>query len=130
MESSLEYLRKHLKETVATMNNNLVSSLHRLLNCFFKVYADTEIKKVPIDELDALERMIENLFIFSLVWSIGCTVDADGRTLFNAYIKSQLFANKSTIVLPEDGSVYDYEFSTSDFAYHHWDERNVEFKVD
>lgn len=86
IESSLEYMRKNLKETVATMNNNLISSLHRIINCFFVAYAESEIKKVPIEELDALERMIESLFIFALTWSIGCTVDEKGRLLFNSYL--------------------------------------------
>lgn len=27
-------------------------------------------------------------------------------------------------------SLYDYEFSLQDKSYHHWDERNSEFKVD
>lgn len=123
-------MRKNTKETVMTMNNNLVSSLHRILNCFFVSYAESEIKKVPAEELDALERMIEHLFIFALTWSIGCTADEKGRIVFNSYLLKALERNSSAISLPEGGSIYEYEFSLVDQAYHHWDERNAEFKVD
>lgn len=72
-------MRKNLKEPVATKDNNLVQSLHRILNCFIFNYAETEVKKVPVDELDFLDSIIYPLFIFALTWSIGCTTDEVGR---------------------------------------------------
>lgn len=104
--------------------------MHRILNCYLVNYAETEIKKVPVEELDNLERWIESLFIFALTWSIGCTTDDKGRELFNDYLHSLLVKYKSKIELPQEASIYDYEFQLTEGTYHHWDERNAEFKVD
>lgn len=49
-------------------------------------FAETDIKKVPQEDLDNFALMIEPLFIFALTWSIGCTTDETGREKFNTYI--------------------------------------------
>jgi len=53
------------------------------MNCFFNNYKETEVKKVSPEELQLLESNIESLFIFSLIWSICCTCDYDGRKKFD-----------------------------------------------
>jgi dynein heavy chain len=53
--------------------------LQRILDSFFLNYAETEVKKIPVDELDNLESMIEPLFFFAVIWSIGTTGDDEGR---------------------------------------------------
>jgi len=49
------------------------------MNCYLDAFKETEIKKVSTEELDHLQAILEPLFMFSLVWSIGCTSDYDGR---------------------------------------------------
>lgn len=82
--------RSGIKETVATQNNNLVASLQRILDSFFVNYAETEVKKIPVDELDNLESMIEPLFFFAVIWSIGTTGDDEGRRKFDAYLREEM----------------------------------------
>lgn len=41
-----------MKEIVTTMNNNLVQSLMRILDCYLVNYLDTELKKVGLDEIE------------------------------------------------------------------------------
>jgi dynein heavy chain, axonemal len=83
LDKSLEFLRQNCKEIVPTMDNNLASSLFRIMNCFFANYVETEVKKVQPEEIDSLESMLENYLLFSLVWSICCTVDYEGREKFS-----------------------------------------------
>lgn len=83
LETSLEFVRKNIKEISPTVNNNLVSSLMKIIDCFFVPYTETEIKKVSQEDIEILESMIENIFIFALIWSVGATTDYDGRLLFN-----------------------------------------------
>ena len=55
MEPQLEFLRHHCKETVSTKDNNLCQSLCRILDCYFKVYEDTELKIISPEEVANLE---------------------------------------------------------------------------
>lgn len=62
----------------------------RILECFFASYIETEIKKVTKDEIANLESMITQLFIFAIIWSIGCTTTLDGRLKFNTWFRERM----------------------------------------
>lgn len=63
--------------------------MYRILDCYFVPYCETEIKKIPPEELANLESVIDALFVFSLLWSVGATTDAAGREKFNLWIKAK-----------------------------------------
>jgi len=65
------------------MDNNVTQSLQRLLDCFLTDYADTDYKKVSSEELENLDQILESIFFFSFIWSVGSTVDYDGRKKFD-----------------------------------------------
>jgi dynein heavy chain len=88
----INYVRKYCPEPVTTVDNNLCCSFFRLLDCFMVPYFDTELKKVTPEEVEDLEQMIEAIFIFCCVWSIGCTTNLEGRTKFNIKIKDVMGA--------------------------------------
>ena len=46
LDDGCYFLRKNLKETVDTMDNNVAQSVMRLFSCFMLPYIETEIKKV------------------------------------------------------------------------------------
>ena len=48
----------------------------RILDCFFTVYIEDEVKKVTKDQIDSLSGIIKQLFFFSFIWSIGATTTA------------------------------------------------------
>lgn len=83
----IEHLRFQCKEIVPTMDNNITQSLFRIMNCYFANYKETEIKKVSDEDIDGLELNLEALLFFSLVWSLCCTVDYDGREKFSQFIR-------------------------------------------
>jgi dynein heavy chain len=84
VQPMLTVVRKSVKEVVSTSNNNLVSSLMRIMDCYLVPYTDTETKKVTLDELEQLEAGLEQLLYFSLIWSLGATGDYESREKFNA----------------------------------------------
>lgn len=51
----------------------------RILNCFLESYKETEIKKVTVEELDHLDQIIDKVFHWGMVWSLGCTTNLEGR---------------------------------------------------
>jgi dynein heavy chain len=55
LEPIVAYTRKYCPEPVATVDNNLCQSMHRLLDCFLVPYIDTELKKVLPEEVEDLE---------------------------------------------------------------------------
>jgi dynein heavy chain len=75
--------RKKVKELSETVDNNLLSSHFRLLDCYFKAYIPTEAKTPSADEMAKLLTHIPPLFFFTLVWTIGATCDNKGRTTFS-----------------------------------------------
>lgn len=106
----LVFMRKNCLEPVATVNNNIVQSLFRILDCFFMAYWDTELKKCTVEEVDDLENMLEAMFIFASVWSIGCTTTGEGRLKFNNKVKD-VMGKDSKFKFPPTGTVYDYAFN-------------------
>jgi dynein heavy chain len=74
-------------------------------------YVETEIKKVSNEDLDLLEQSIEYIFHFALVWSLLATVDFDGRVKLDTYHRQQMKQFKAGIAFPDEGAVYDYQYS-------------------
>jgi dynein heavy chain len=103
------YVRKFLPEPVKTVDNNITQSSMRILECFFAMYVETEIKKVTKDEINNLESMITQLFMFAIIWSIGTTITLDGRVKFNAWIRNKM--QEMNVEFPEEKLVYDYKFN-------------------
>ena len=73
--SMIDFVRRNCKELITTMNQNLLQSLFRILNCFLDKYVDREIVKVSIEDITRLEENIKNILVFCLVWSVGASTD-------------------------------------------------------
>lgn len=68
---------------------------------------------------------LQSTFQFALTWSVGGTVDTDGRTKFDAYMreiisgKSEEFpmpadvGQKIEVPMPDNGLVYDFVYEVS-----------------
>jgi dynein heavy chain, axonemal len=86
LEESIEFLRRNIKEPLPTVNNNLLCSLMKIFDCYLVDYTESELKKIPVEDLEVLEKVIDPIFMFSLIWSVGCTGDAEGRLKFSEFI--------------------------------------------
>ena len=100
----LKFMRKNCKEPVFTVDNNLVQSMMRLLDCFFSDYIESETKKVTQEDVEDFELSLEQIFVFCLTWSIGATTNLEGRDKFNQKFKL-MFSDK--IDFPKDRQIYD-----------------------
>jgi dynein heavy chain len=89
---------------VFTVDNNVLQSLFRILDCYFADYVETEIKKVTQEDVEDFESSLEPFFAFALIWSIGATTNLEGREKFNHKFK-QLMSDK--IGFPNDLTIYD-----------------------
>ncbi len=58
-----------------------------IISCYLERYRESEVKKVSMEELEFLDKVLEAVFIFALIWSICCTCDYEGRTKFDKFIR-------------------------------------------
>lgn len=72
------------------MDNNLVQSMLKVIDCHFVDYLETEIRKISLEELEKLDNMMDSVFLFSLIWSLCCTVDQDSRIKINSFLRKRL----------------------------------------
>lgn len=96
--SVLPHMRRNFVEPLPTVNNCLVEGLLHLLDTFFEEYRDFDDgreKKTP-EEVAAFVDKLEPMFIFCMVWSMCCTVNAPSRKLFDAFIRAEMTAHQVT----------------------------------
>jgi len=105
LDPMLKFLRKNCSEPVPTVDNNIVESLMRILDCYFADYHESELRKVTADDVEDLEQSLEQLFVFALTWSLGCTTNLEGREKFSHKLKTML---SDKVGFPSEGQVYDY----------------------
>ena len=101
----------------------------RILDCYFVNYVETEIKKIPKDDILNLETMITQLFLFSIIWSIGTTTNLDGRIKFDKWIRERITKDLK-IEFPEERLVYDYKFNVETKEWIYWKYTISEYAVD
>ena len=132
LNSSIAFVRLYTKELLPTMDNNLAQSLMRLMDCFLEPFEEKEGRDKPKQEdVDVFVAQVEARFIFSLVWSVGCTGAATARRMYDAWLRAQLATNQVALKFPEAGDVYDYVWSPDDGGqWRKWMETIDQFKVD
>lgn len=102
----------------------------RILTCYLVDYREDDFKKISPDEIEQLENMIEPLFIFATVWSIGCTGDLDSRKKFDIFLRNMIIEKRLKFQVPETGQIYDYFWSKESKAFSNWSEKFAGFQVD
>ena len=98
------------------------------MDAYLSDYVENEVKKVPPEKVEDLLTMIPQLFLFSLIWSIGTTTTLPGREKFDAWIRGRL--PKLGIEFPEDKLVYDYWFDRTTKKWVGWRDTINEYVVD
>lgn len=101
----------------------------RILDCYFADYFDSEIRKIAPEEVEELEQICEPLFIFALVWSLGCTTNLEGREKFDKRLR-ELIGNDAKYKLPGNGLVYDFCFDKSGKEWKIWTDTVPAYSVD
>ena len=60
------------------------------------------------DKAAVLMSMLEYLFIFATVWSVGATTNTEGRVAFDAFLRGAVQSAGTGVHLPPDGTLYDW----------------------
>lgn len=80
---------------------------------------------VSPEDIQKLEEMFSNLFVFCAVWSIGATTDQEGRKKFNEQLKL-LISKKGLPLLP---NFYDYYYNEKQKEYQYWTTLSPNFEI-
>ena len=72
------------------------------------------------------------IFIFSYIWSICCTVDYNGRQLFNKFIQKQIEKADlgDKVKFPKDCFLYDFRYNIADDVVEPWTQASEGYFVD
>jgi dynein heavy chain len=128
----LKFLRKELREQNNSSDTQLVWNLFKL----FDSLTDHLRNPAKFAELSGkeVETHITSIFLFSLVWSVGCTCDGNSRLKFSEFLRE---ASAGTVrspynqegergsanfsePFPKNGLVYDYFFDVSSRKWAGW----------
>ncbi|CAM6109105.1 unnamed protein product [Calypogeia fissa] len=151
VDPCVDFIRRHCKELIATSPINLVNSLLNMFESHLDEFKPAPVEKprraslrdpeeelIKLPKADDLNVWIQCLFCMSLVWSIGATVDQDGRVRFNEFLRRLLDKEddlgfelsaglvvekpdfKLSLPYPDTGSVYDYAFWKGELAWKEW----------
>jgi len=123
LEDAVNFVRKRLKEPCPSVDNNLASSVMRVIETFFEKFTAPEAKyKKYNDEMKIIENNIEGIFYYSFVWSMGVTTNEEGRKRFNEYFLKKVNENciDPKFAFPQDGNVYDYMFDPEKEQWVNW----------
>ena len=103
---------KTLKESSPTQPQNLIQSLMRMLGVLLQDFNDE--KWFESIEMKTRFSIIDQKFMFAVVWSIGGSLTVESRKKFDLFVKKlanldlQEHKFDKKINLPNSGSVYDY----------------------
>ncbi|KAM6980842.1 dynein axonemal heavy chain 1 [Aplochiton taeniatus] len=118
LQDSIKFVRKAVKEVIASMDSNLTCSLLKLMDCFFHPFIPQEGERpAPPEKLARIKELIEPWFIFSLLWSVGATGDAHSCQRFSAWLRNKMTQEKIQMCFPEQGLVYDYRLDDGGISY-------------
>jgi len=101
----------------------------RIMECFFAGYKNTDATTITEAMIEDLEQMLEPLFIFAIIWSIGATTTPEGRQKFSENMRS-LMGKDNEHRMPNEGTVYDYCYDKSNKCWVNWAETVTEYTVD
>ncbi|XP_063405511.1 dynein axonemal heavy chain 12-like isoform X3 [Mytilus trossulus] len=140
VDPCLEFIRKNTKEYVAGRYANQVRSLMYLFDMLMHEHVNAE----DAHDNKNLKVYAVSAILFSIPWSIGACVDADGRNKFDVFFKELISGKqeefpmpkavgaKLDVPIPDNMHVYEifYEFKNRG-AWKHWNDliKNLEIKA-
>ncbi|CAD8159976.1 unnamed protein product [Paramecium pentaurelia] len=96
-------------------NANLLVSHTKLFKSLLQVFDDEQLKAL---DSKIRQGLIQQLFVFALIWSFGASVSTDFRKPFDQFMKrlcggdihTKSDAPKKKVAIPDRGSLFDYIF--------------------
>ncbi|KAJ1562107.1 Dynein heavy chain 7, axonemal, partial [Cladochytrium tenue] len=111
----LQFVRKDCKELSPTSDIGLVNSLINLLDSLFDDFRGEQQPDGDKAPSDASKTKLQCRFVFSLVWSVGGSLDSASQLKFDSHLRELLARLPAPMELPipaAGGTVYDFVFQS------------------
>eukprot|EP00741_Cyanophora_paradoxa_P002212 tig00000555_g2144.t1 len=130
----LKFVRGEVKEPCPTLDAQLVRALMYMFESLIDeivdpaAYAKATGKEGAMMKAEETLTWIDALFLFSAVWSLGCSTDVDGRKAFDSFFRSLITGanthhpapRKMPLLFPSQGLVYDFFFNKATGKFAPW----------
>ncbi|RHZ29129.1 hypothetical protein DYB31_003743 [Aphanomyces astaci] len=115
-EKTLEFIRSFAVEPVPTVDVSLVTHCCKLVQSLLTKCVDSskQFGYSPEEQLD----MVNKLVVFSLIWSLGASMNHTTLEKFDEFLRKLLEDNGINVQIPTQGLVFDFfvDFATKRFA--------------
>ncbi|OMJ80715.1 hypothetical protein SteCoe_18966 [Stentor coeruleus] len=132
VEPTLRQIETKMKLIAPMMRQNLVMSLLKLFADFLKFFNEQSVFE-SIEEKERI-KIIDCLFVFCMIWSLGAAVVSQDRRSFNIWLRRVIGLDVAEIknkgkkiqpTIPENGSYYDYIYLIEQRNWKHWTEAEI-----
>lgn len=113
---SLKFIRSSIQEMIATSNTGLTQSFIAILDSLISIHL-LQYPVISDPKCLMLQRNLDSYVIFSIIWSLGCSCEFEGRVKFDEFLRSLLQHSPLKAPVPLQGLVYDFRF---DIETHNW----------
>ncbi|KAL0237672.1 hypothetical protein PCE1_001066 [Barthelona sp. PCE] len=131
IEPCVDFVKRSCNELIPAVASNLIQSCFRLFDSFIKNYQPVdEVTPVPQEVLDRIPNILDALLVFSVLWSVGASIDGASRKKFDVFFRN-LIPQHCKCTLPSDEkTLYSYKFDEENNSWVLWEDTVEPFKAD
>ncbi|KAG0617480.1 hypothetical protein M758_5G192300 [Ceratodon purpureus] len=119
-EPCIRHVKRHLKQTVSTTEDNMVLACFNIMDSLTISFVKSDGSDISNEDKMRAKQVIEPLFIFSVVWSVGATCDNDGRNKFDDYMKNLISKVELKSPPPSDCTLFGCRFDPNYCQWELW----------
>ena len=84
------------------------------------IFAQLTDKKMNEDSSESIEKSVEAIYVYSVIWSLCCTTDLSGRKKLNSLIRNIIDEQLPWVEFPSKGTIYDYRYNIEENKFVLW----------
>ncbi|XP_024377701.2 uncharacterized protein [Physcomitrium patens] len=129
-EPAIHHVKRHLKQTVATTEDNMVLSAFNIMDSLLVNFVPLDGSQLSSDNKFHAKQIIEPLFIFSIIWSVGASCNNDGRVKYDAYMWDVISHLELESPPPKKTNLFGVNYNSDSCLWEEWFQTIPMYKCD